>query len=78
MVRLPHLINWLIYTTNLFCRVNVSEDGKKALLTLSGGDMRRILNILQSTSMAFNEVSVAFCSFCLTATEDSHSVYISV
>lgn len=38
-------------------QINVSEDGRKALLTLSGGDMRRIINILQSTSMAFNEVT---------------------
>lgn len=38
-------------------QINVTEDGRKALLTLSGGDMRRILNILQSTSMAFSEVT---------------------
>lgn len=37
--------------------VPVTEDGKKALLALSGGDMRKVLNILQSTAMAYNEVS---------------------
>ncbi|XP_064092974.1 replication factor C subunit 5-like isoform X1 [Macrobrachium nipponense] len=37
--------------------VKVTEDGKKALLALSGGDMRRVLNILQSTSMAYDEVN---------------------
>lgn len=55
---------------NLF-RINVSEDGKKALLTLSGGDMRRILNILQSTSMAFDEVSVINCCH-VSLKEDMH------
>ena len=28
-------------------RVDISEDGMKALITLSSGDMRRALNILQ-------------------------------
>ena len=28
-------------------RVNVTEDGKKALVTLANGDMRKVLNILQ-------------------------------
>jgi replication factor C subunit 3/5 len=40
-----------------FCSVNVTEDGKKALLTLAQGDMRKALNILQSTSMAYKEVT---------------------
>lgn len=31
----------------LFSRVDVTEDGMKALVTLSSGDMRRALNILQ-------------------------------
>ncbi|XP_005102663.1 replication factor C subunit 5 [Aplysia californica] len=37
--------------------VKVTEDGMKSLVTLSGGDMRKALNILQSTSMAYEEVS---------------------
>ncbi|XP_006890469.1 PREDICTED: replication factor C subunit 5 isoform X2 [Elephantulus edwardii] len=37
--------------------VDVSEDGMKALITLSSGDMRRALNILQSTNMAFGKVT---------------------
>jgi len=44
--------------------LNVSEDGIKALVTLAEGDMRRSLNILQSTSMAFdliNEDNVYLC-----------------
>ncbi|PVD39041.1 hypothetical protein C0Q70_01668 [Pomacea canaliculata] len=37
--------------------ISVTEDGMKALVTLATGDMRRALNILQSTSMAFDEVN---------------------
>ncbi|MCL4129406.1 UNVERIFIED_CONTAM: hypothetical protein GTU68_030745 [Idotea baltica] len=45
-------------------RLQVTEDGKKALLTLSEGDMRKVINILQSTAMAFelvNEDNVYNC-----------------
>ncbi|KAM7309791.1 replication factor C subunit 5 isoform X1 [Ixodes scapularis] len=38
-------------------RLTVTEDGKKALMDLAQGDMRKALNILQSTSMAFEEVT---------------------
>ncbi|KAL4002388.1 Replication factor C C-terminal domain family protein [Acanthocheilonema viteae] len=34
----------------------VTEDGEKALLNLAQGDMRRVINILQSTAMAFKKV----------------------
>ena len=37
--------------------VNVTEDGRRALLTLAQGDMRKALNILQSASMAYKEVT---------------------
>lgn len=37
--------------------MNVTEDGKQALLTLSGGDMRKVLNVLQSTWLAYKEVT---------------------
>ncbi|CAD5212365.1 unnamed protein product [Bursaphelenchus okinawaensis] len=37
--------------------LSVTEDGKKALFELSGGDMRKILNVLQSTYLAFGEVT---------------------
>ncbi|CAD1470103.1 unnamed protein product, partial [Heterotrigona itama] len=37
--------------------LNVSEDGKQALITLSGGDMRKVLNVLQSTWLAFSAVT---------------------
>lgn len=42
---------------NLFFRVNVTEDGIKALVTLASGDMRKALNVLQSSSMAFDTVN---------------------
>nr|XP_002129710.1 replication factor C subunit 5 [Ciona intestinalis] len=37
-------------------QLNVTEDGLNALVTLANGDMRKALNILQSSSMAYNEV----------------------
>lgn len=45
-------------------KISVTEDGKKALMTLAGGDMRKVLNVLQSTWMAFklvNEDNVYTC-----------------
>lgn len=35
-------------------KVNITEDGVDSILNLSGGDMRRVLNLLQSTSMAYD------------------------
>ncbi|NP_001040148.1 replication factor C subunit 5 [Bombyx mandarina] len=37
--------------------VKMSEGGMKALLTLSGGDMRKVLNTLQSTWLAYRDVT---------------------
>lgn len=37
--------------------LTVTEDGKKALMDLSGGDMRKVLNVLQSTWMAFKDIT---------------------
>ncbi|CAJ0934906.1 unnamed protein product [Ranitomeya imitator] len=37
--------------------VDIAPDGMKALVTLSSGDMRRALNILQSTNMAYGKVT---------------------
>ncbi|KAF7637394.1 AAA domain-containing protein [Meloidogyne graminicola] len=45
-------------------KLNVTDDGKDALFKLSKGDMRRIINILQSTSLStdvINEESVYRC-----------------
>ncbi|XP_044731068.1 replication factor C subunit 5 [Chrysoperla carnea] len=44
--------------------LTVTEDGKQALLTLASGDMRKVLNILQSTWLAYkyvNEENVYTC-----------------
>uniref|UniRef100_F1L473 Activator 1 subunit 5 n=1 Tax=Ascaris suum TaxID=6253 RepID=F1L473_ASCSU len=44
--------------------LKLTEDGERALMKLAGGDMRRVLNILQSTAMAFpkiDEESVYLC-----------------
>ncbi|KAI0208611.1 Replication factor C subunit 5 [Lamellibrachia satsuma] len=38
-------------------QVSVTEDGKKALITLANGDMRKVLNVLQSCSMAYDNVT---------------------
>lgn len=38
-------------------KLNVTEDGKQALMTLSNGDMRKVLNVLQSTSMVYDTVN---------------------
>ena len=35
----------------------MSADGRQALLDLAGGDMRRVLNILQATAIAFGAVT---------------------
>jgi replication factor C subunit 3/5 len=37
--------------------VVITESGTHAILNLAGGDMRRVLNLLQSASMAFPEVN---------------------
>lgn len=52
-------IEYLFYKTyfDLILRVKVTEDGKKALIDLAQGDMRKVLNILQSAATAFPEVS---------------------
>ncbi|RWS17667.1 Replication factor C subunit 5-like protein [Dinothrombium tinctorium] len=44
--------------------IKVEESGKKALIELSSGDMRKVINVLQSTSLAFdvvNETNVYLC-----------------
>lgn len=38
-------------------KVNYTEDGIQSILSLSGGDMRRVLNLLQSTAMSSGVVN---------------------
>ena len=48
-----------------FCSVEATQDGKTALMKLAKGDMRKVVNILQATSMAFPKVdqnSVYMCT----------------
>jgi len=37
--------------------INISPDGREALLRLSGGDMRKTLNVLQATHLAYDLVT---------------------
>uniref|UniRef100_A0A1B6LAT8 Activator 1 subunit 5 n=2 Tax=Graphocephala atropunctata TaxID=36148 RepID=A0A1B6LAT8_9HEMI len=45
--------------------VKITEDGKKALVDLAQGDMRKVLNILQSAATAFPEVSEVTVYTCV-------------
>ncbi|KHJ91541.1 replication factor C small subunit domain protein [Oesophagostomum dentatum] len=60
---LEHIVPKLEYVIEQE-KLTVTDSGKEALLKLSCGDMRRVLNILQSASMAFpkiDETSVYQC-----------------
>lgn len=46
-------------------KLTATEDGKEALYNLSGGDMRKILNVLQSTSLAFDVVNEKHVYACV-------------
>ncbi|CAL1688167.1 unnamed protein product [Lasius platythorax] len=46
-------LNHVIEAENL----KVTEDGKEALMTLSGGDMRKVISVLQSTWFAYGIVN---------------------
>jgi replication factor C subunit 3/5 len=47
--------------------VNISPDGINAILSLSGGDMRRVLNLLQATAMSSSSTIVDEKSIYLTS-----------
>ena len=36
--------------------MDITSDGKDALIRLAKGDMRKVINILQSCAMAFDQV----------------------
>lgn len=46
-------------------RLKVTEDGKKALIKLANGDMRKVLNVLQSTWMAHKNVTEENVYLCV-------------
>ena len=66
------IVLWYILVTSctitvcshLRSSVKVTSDGMDSLVALSQGDMRRALNILQSTSMAHDEVSEKTVYLC--------------
>jgi replication factor C subunit 3/5 len=52
------LLSTIYYATQhslLLYSVNADNSGKQALLSLAQGDMRRVLNLLQSTALAYNQ-----------------------
>lgn len=46
-------------------KINVTNGGLNTIIKRSGGDMRRILNILQSTSMAYDEIDEDSVNNCI-------------
>lgn len=54
---LIYVCKCLLFSKLFIFRVQITEDGKRALLTLAKGDMRKVLNVLQSTVMAFDKVN---------------------
>lgn len=46
-------------------RLKVPDDGKKALIKLGNGDMRRVLNVLQSTWMAHKNITEETVYLCV-------------
>ena len=47
---------WIITHFGRFSSVNLTPDGKEALLKLSKGDMRRALNVLQACHAAYDVI----------------------
>ncbi|KAJ3096385.1 hypothetical protein HDU97_005930 [Phlyctochytrium planicorne] len=47
--------------------VNITDDGRKAILRLSGGDMRRTLNVLQAVHAAYDVVNEENVYACVAA-----------
>ena len=42
----------------------MTEDGKKALITLANGDMRKVLNVLQVGSDTLNKCAIRYAPTC--------------
>lgn len=47
--------------------VHITEEGKNAILALAGGDMRRVLNLLQSAHTAYNKIDEEEVYLCAGA-----------
>ena len=61
-------------------RISATEDGIKAVIRLSGGDMRKVLNVLQATSVAYDEVNERNVYLCTgdPAPSDIHTAITSL
>lgn len=44
--------------------VKITDDGRQAIMSIANGDMRKIINLLQSTSMAFDVVDETNVHLC--------------
>jgi len=56
--------------------IHITKEGKEAIMRLSGGDMRRVLNLLQSTAMSHNNNAHAILPTddeMMTTTDDGMS-----
>lgn len=58
------VVTWLGGTKWCTRRVNATETGVQAILRLAQGDMRRVLNVLQATSLGFDTVDEASVYAC--------------
>jgi replication factor C subunit 3/5 len=60
-------------------KINVTSDGIETIIKRSHGDMRRILNILQATSMAYDEIDEDTVNNCIgyPSTKDMNIIFDS-
>lgn len=65
MVEFNVILRYLWVIECFCCRLKVSDDGKKALVKLANGDMRKVLNVLQSTWMAHKDVTEETVYLCV-------------
>ncbi|VDK57094.1 unnamed protein product [Cylicostephanus goldi] len=68
---LEHIVPKLDYVIEQE-KLTVTESGKEALLKLSCGDMRRVLNVLQSASMAFPKIDETAVYQCVGQPTPKH------
>lgn len=64
----PLGVEQILPRLDLVCReekVDITPDGKEALMRLAQGDMRKVLNILQSCNMAFGRVDEDLVYTCV-------------
>lgn len=58
-------LGYSLYFIDYICSIKIDDGGKKALIKLANGDMRRVLNILQSTWIAYKDVNEANVYSCV-------------